>query len=61
VEAYNILTYPLEQNVPHSYDLVLFLIVVTIVLSCSGIPLLGRPIHIKSSRMYFIRLAAHLS
>jgi hypothetical protein len=45
---------------PNSYDLVLFLNGVTIVLFCSGIPSLDCPMHIKSSRIYFIRLAAWL-
>jgi len=58
MEAYNYLTYPREQDVSHSYDLVFFLNGVTIVLFCSGIPSLGCPIHIKSSRIYTIRLAA---
>jgi len=60
IEACNYLTYPLKQDMPNSYDLVLFLNGVTIVLFCSGIPSLGCPIHIKSSRIYFIRLAACL-
>jgi hypothetical protein len=57
-EVFNYLTYRLKQDVLHSFDLVLFLNGVTIVLSCSCIPSLGCPIHIKSSRIYFIRFSA---
>jgi len=42
------LTYPLKQYVPHSSDLVLFLIGVTILfIPYSASPSLGRPIHIN--------------
>jgi len=58
VEANRFLTYPLKQDVPHSFDLVLFLNAVAIFLFCSDSPSLGCSIHIKSSRIWCIRLAA---
>ena len=48
VEANRFLTSHLKQDVPHSFDLVLFLNRVAIFLFCNVIPSLGCPIHIKN-------------
>ena len=58
MEANRFFTYALQQDVPHSSDLVLFLNTVAIFLFCSGSPSLGCFVPIKSSRIQSIRLAA---
>jgi hypothetical protein len=49
IEANRFLTYPLNQDVPLSSGLVVFLNAVVIFIFCSGSSSLGWPFHIKSS------------